>query len=355
MSVNAKPILGITMGDPAGIGPEVIARALAQKYVYEIARPFVVGDAGVIRQAMDIAKVDISVRIVSSVNEADYEYGTVDVLDLQNVDLESLKLGTVSGMAGKASFEAIVTVITLAMNNEIDATVTGPINKESLNKAGCHYAGHTEIYGKYTKTKDYAMLLVDDNLKVVHISTHVSLRQACDLVKKDRVFKVIQLANDACLRLGITKPKIGVAGLNPHASDGGLFGTEESQEILPAIEAARRMHIDAAGPVSPDTLFSKVRGGLYDVAVAMYHDQGHIPLKVLGFVWDDQMQKWESVSGVNITLGLPIIRVSVDHGTAFDIAGQGKANEQSLVHAIEYAAKMAGGKNNLLREVRWSS
>ncbi|ARN56728.1 4-hydroxythreonine-4-phosphate dehydrogenase PdxA [Sedimentisphaera salicampi] len=343
MSSSTKPILGITMGDPAGIGPEVIAKASAQQSVYELARPIVVGDAAVIREAVKIANVDTAVNPVGKVSEARFEFGAVDVLDLKNVDIASLKLGAVSAMAGEASFDAVTTVISLAMNHEIDATVTAPINKESINKAGHHFSGHTEIYGEYTSTKDYTMLLVDGNLKVVHVSTHVSLRKACDLVKKERILKVIQLANEACLRFGIKSPLIGVAGLNPHASDGGLFGWEEEKEIAPAVELARQMHINAEGPIPPDTLFSKARGGQYDIAVAMYHDQGHIPLKVLGFLWDEKMKKWESVNGINITLGLPIIRVSVDHGTAFDIAGQGKASEQSLLHAIEYAAKMAEG------------
>lgn len=338
---ESRPILGISMGDPAGIGPEIAAKALAHKQVYEIARPILVGDAQVMAGAADMANVSIRVRAVSQVGESRFEHGIADVLDLKNVNIGTLEYGKVSAMAGKAAFEAVVKVIALAMDGHIDAAVTGPINKESLHRAGHPYAGHTEIFAEYTKTKDYTMLLVHGNLRVVHVSTHVSLRQACDLVRKDRVLRVIQLAEDACKRFGIEKPRIGVAGLNPHASDGGLFGREEEEEILPAIEAAKTLGINAEGPVPPDTLFSKANGGWYDIVVAMYHDQGHIPLKVIGFVWNDTMQKWQSVSGVNITLGLPIIRVSVDHGTAFDMVGKGRANEESLVHAIEYAAKMA--------------
>jgi len=338
---DSGPILGISMGDPAGIGPEIAAKALANKKVYEIARPLIVGDAQTIAKAVDIVKVDLKVKSVSQVSEAEFEYGIIDVLDLKNVDIEALEYGKVSPMAGKAAFEAIEKVISLAIDGQIDATVTGPINKESLNQAGYLYSGHTEIFAEYTKTKEYTMFLVDGNMRVVHVSTHVSLRSACDLVRKERVLEVIRLAEDACKRFGIVRPVIGVAGLNPHSSEGGLFGDEEENEIIPAIENARILGIHAEGPVPADTLFSKVKGGQYDIAVAMYHDQGHIPIKVTGFVLNNETQKWESVKGVNITLGLPIIRTSVDHGTAFDQAGKGTANEESLIHAIEYAVKLA--------------
>lgn len=338
---ESRPILGITMGDPAGVGPEIAAKALAHKKVYEIAKPIIVGDAKVIAKAADIARVRIKVRAVSRVGESLFEHGVADVLDLKNVNLETLEYGKVSSMAGKAAFEAIVKVIALAMEGQIDAAVTGPINKESLNQAGFLYSGHTEIFAEYTKTKEYTMLLVEGNMRVVHVSTHVSLKRACDLVKKERILEVIQLADDACKRMGIVTPAIGVAGLNPHAGERGLFGDEEAKEIIPAIERAKSLGIHAEGPVPADTLFSKVKGGQYDMAVAMYHDQGHIPVKVTGFIFNNQAQKWESVKGVNITLGLPIIRTSVDHGTAFDQAGKGTATEESLIHAIEYAVKLA--------------
>lgn len=337
-----KPILGITMGDPAGIGPEIAAKAMAEPHIYDICRPLIVGDADVMRQAVRIVGGDIAVRSISQVEEAKFEYGTMDVIDLKNVDINTLVYGQVSAMAGKAAFEAVRKVIELAMEGEIDATVTGPINKEAINLAGYHFSGHTEIYAHFTNTRDYAMMLVDGDLRVVHVSTHVSLRKACDLVKKERVLKVIELGNDACKRLGISSPRIGVAGLNPHAGEHGLFGWEEEQEIIPAIEEARKMGINADGPVSPDTLFPKAKGGQYDIVVAMYHDQGHIPLKTVGFDWNEAEKKWKSISGVNITLGLPIIRSSVDHGTAFEEAGKGTATHESLVHAIEYGVKLAG-------------
>ena len=260
------------------------------------------------------------------------------------VDMDKLERGVVSAMAGNAAFQYVKKVIELAMNHEVDATVTNALNKEAMNLAGHHYSGHTEIYAEYTGTKKYTMMLAHENLRVVHVSTHVSLREACDRVKKDRVLEVIRIADQACKELGIKEPKIGVAGLNPHSGENGMFGREEIEEITPAIEAAKGEGIIVDGPVPPDTVFSKARGGWYDIVVAMYHDQGHIPLKVVGFVYNQAEQKWDAVAGVNITLGLPIIRASVDHGTAFDQAGKGVANELSLINAMDYAIRMSEGR-----------
>ena len=257
------------------------------------------------------------------------------------MDVRRLERGKVSAMAGEAAFRYVEKAIRLAMDHEIDGTVTNAINKEAINLAGHHYSGHTEIYADMTQTKEYTMMLAHENLRVVHVSTHVSLREACDRVKKARVLEVIRIADQACRELGIEHPRIGVAGLNPHSGENGMFGREEIDEIRPAIEAAKAEGIYADGPVPPDTVFSKARGGWYDIVVAMYHDQGHIPLKVVGFVYNEAEGKWDTVAGVNITLGLPIVRVSVDHGTAFDQAGLGTANERSLVNAINYAARLA--------------
>jgi 4-hydroxythreonine-4-phosphate dehydrogenase len=230
------------------------------------------------------------------------------------------------------------------MNGEIDATVTGPLNKEAINLAGHHFSGHTEIYAHFTDTSDYTMMLADNDLRVVHVSTHVSLREACDRVKKDRVLKVIRLAHDACRRIGIGEPRVGVAGLNPHAGENGLFGREEIDEIAPAVREAVAAGINAEGPIPPDSIFSKAKGGWYDIVVAMYHDQGHIPLKLSGFRWNEETGRWDT-NGVNITLGLPIIRTSVDHGTAFDKAGCNEASEASLVSSIEYGVRLVMNKN----------
>ena len=340
-----KPIIGITMGDPAGIGPEVAAKALASADIYKISRPLIFGDAKIIADAAKIANIDFSINPVEKISAAKFTVGTIDVFDLKNVDLEKIEFGQISAMAGNASFEAILKVIELALEKKLDATVTGPINKESINLAGHHFPGHTEIYARYTNTQDFAMLLIYENLRVIHVSTHVPLKRACELVKKDRIVKVIQLLNNACIKFGIESPRIGVAGLNPHASDGGLFGSEERDEILPAIKQAKASGFNVEGPVPPDILFPMAHGGYFDGCVAMYYDQGHIPFKLMGFDWDKEKQSMGSVRGVNITVGLPIIRTSVDHGTAFEIAGKGIANEESLIYAIEYAVKMVRSKN----------
>jgi 4-phospho-D-threonate 3-dehydrogenase / 4-phospho-D-erythronate 3-dehydrogenase len=337
----ARPIIAITMGDPAGIGPEIVAKALARREVYKLARPLVVGDAQVMRQGTEIAAVDLSIRPIARVEEAAFEPGGMDVLDLRNIDVTHLEVGKVSASAGNAAFEAVEKAIELALGKHVDATVTGPIHKEALNAAGHKYAGHTEIFAHYTRTTDYAMLLIYGDLRVIHVTTHVPLRKVSDLITKARVLRVIELADAACRTFGVQDPRIAVAGLNPHASDGGLFGREEQDQITPAVEAARAAGIRVEGPLPPDTLFPQAIGGWFDICVAMYHDQGHIPLKMAGFRWDRASGRWESVNGVNITLGLPIIRTSVDHGTAFDIAGKGIASPDSMIHAIEYAAKLA--------------
>jgi 4-hydroxythreonine-4-phosphate dehydrogenase len=339
-----RPILGITMGDPASIGPEIAAKALADPSVYAKARPFVIGDRNCMADALRITKLVLNLFPIAKVTEARFTQGTLDVLDLANVDMRKLQYGKVSAMCGKASVEYIERGIKMAQAGEIDAVVTGPIHKESINQAGCPYPGHTEIFGAMTNTKDYAMMLLGEDLRVVHVSTHVSLRQAIERTKKARVLTVIRLANRALKALGIAEPKIAVAGLNPHAGEHGLFGDEEVKEIIPAIEEAQAEGIKVEGPIAPDTVFGRARGGVYDIVVCMYHDQGHVPLKTLGFTFDKAAQKWTSVSGVNVTLGLPIIRTSVDHGTAFGKAGKGTAAHQSMLDAIDVAVKLAQGR-----------
>ena len=337
-----KKIIGITMGDPASIGPEITIKALADPALYDRCRPLVVGDAAVMEAARPIVgREDIRIHAVHHVSECLFTPGIIDVYDMGITDPGQLERGKVSAIAGDAAFQYVKKVIELAMDGKIDATVTNALNKEAMNLAGHHYSGHTEIYADFTHTSKYTMMLAHENLRVVHVSTHVSLREACDRVKKARVLEVIEIANQACRALGIAHPRIGVAGLNPHSGEHGLFGREEIEEISPAIEAARAEGIDADGPVPPDTVFSKARGGWYDIVVAMYHDQGHIPLKLVGFVYNQEAGKWDAVAGVNITLGLPIIRVSVDHGTAFDQAGKGSASPASLINAIDYAILLA--------------
>ncbi|MDL2295529.1 4-hydroxythreonine-4-phosphate dehydrogenase PdxA [Lachnospiraceae bacterium OttesenSCG-928-E19] len=343
---EGRPVLGITMGDPVSIGPEITVKALRNEEIYLKCKPLIIGDANVMKNALRILNVEDEIKInpIANVNEGIYQHGTIDVLDLGIVDMDKLVIGKISKMGGEAAFQYVKKVIELALSGEVDATVTNALNKEAINMAGHHYSGHTEIYADLTGTDKYTMLLAHENLRVVHVSTHVSLREACDKVKKQRVLDVIRIANDACKALGIREPKVGVAGLNPHCGENGMFGREEIDEITPAIDEALKEGINVQGPVAPDTVYSKARGGWYDIVVAMYHDQGHIPLKVVGFVYNDEIKDWNAVAGVNITMGLPIIRTSVDHGTAFGHAGKGNGNELSLCNAIDYAVTLSKNK-----------
>lgn len=352
--MDNKPIVGITMGDPAGNGPEITVKALAHRELYEKCRPLVVGDARILEQATRfVSRPDIVIHRCNCVEEAKFSYGTIDVLHLDLIpDVMSFPLGVVSVEGGNAAFQCVRKVIELAMNGQVDATCTNALNKEAMNKAleaakgansdgYTHFDGHTEIYATYTNTKKYTMMLAHHDLRVVHVSTHCSLREACDRVKKARVLEVIEIAHQACRDMGIEEPRVAVAGLNPHCGENGLFGTEEIDEIIPAIQEAQARGIHAIGPCPPDSVFSEALGGWYDIVVCMYHDQGHIPLKTVGFVYDREAQSWKAVEGVNVTLGLPIIRTSVDHGTGFALAGKGTSNELSLVNAIDYAVRMA--------------
>lgn len=343
--LNNKPIVAITMGDPASIGPEVAVKALAKNEIYEICNPIIVGDSRVIQKTVDGLRVDKKINRITDVKDAHFNTNEINVYHLELVDVDKLEVGKVSAMAGEAAFQSVKKVIELALDKKVDATVTAPLHKESINLAGHKFSGHTEIYAHYTNTKKYAMLLVEENLRVIHVSTHVSLRQACDAVKKDRIVEVTELISDACKSFGIENPKIAVAGLNPHAGDGGLFGSEEIEEIIPAIKKANELGLNVEGPFPADTLFAIARGGTFDGCVAMYHDQGHIPFKLVGFEWDGESKIMKSVKGVNITLGLPIIRTSVDHGTAFEIAGKGIASEDAMVLAIKHAVSMVNNKS----------
>jgi len=325
------------MGDPAGIGAEIAVKALSNREIYSLAIPVVIGSKVVMEDTINFIPANVNLNVIDDIKQAKGKYGIIDIFDLDNITLDDFKYGMVSTAAGKASIEYIFKAIELAKEDKVDAVVTGPIHKEAINAAGYKYAGHTEIFADKTNTNDYAMMLADGDMRVVHVSTHVSLRNACELVKQDRVLTVIRLANKALKKLGFEEPRIGVAGLNPHAGEQGLFGTEEIDEIFPAINEAKKEGINVEGPIPPDTIFSKVIGKQYDIAVVMYHDQGHIPLKVTGFKYNKETNKWSSVSGVNVTLGLPIVRTSVDHGVAFGKAGEGRANEESMVQAIKMA------------------
>lgn len=335
------PILGITMGDPAGIGPEVSAKALAEPAVRKAARLLVIGDARTVADAARLARVSLPVRPVHRVGDATWAADAIEVLDLENVDPAAFAFGRVNAMSGRAAYAYIERGVRLALAREIDGIVTGPINKEALAAAGVTHSGHTEILADLTGTRAYAMLLMGRELRVIHVTTHVALRRVPELVTRERVLRTIRLGHDAMRRLGIATPRLAVCGLNPHAGEGGLFGDEEQVAIGPAIAEARGEGLDATGPYPADTIMSRARGGEFDCVVAMYHDQGHTPVKTLGFRYDDARKAWTGMSGVNVTVGLPILRVSVDHGTAFDRAGRGIANPESMIEAILVATEMA--------------
>ena len=334
---DERPLLAITSGDPAGIGPEVVLKALAHADVYDMCRPLVVGDRRVLdRAAPWVNQAPPTYTLVNDAAAGQYRAGTITLLDLQNADPAACSLGEVNASAGRAAVEYVFTACDLALAHNVDGVVTAPLNKDAMNRAGFAYAGHTELLTERTGAKNVSMLLTGPNLRIVHVSTHVALREAIRRVTKERVEVVIDLAYESCRALGIVEPRIAVCGLNPHASEDGLFGDEEAQAIMPAITAARSRGLNVSDPQPPDTVFLRATRGAYDIVVAMYHDQGHIPMKLLAFD-----------SGVNVSVGLPIIRTSVDHGTAFDIAGTGMASENSLLEAIKVAVQMVHAQRTL--------
>jgi len=322
--------IGITMGDPSGIGPEIILRSFGSREIKN-RRVIVIGDYQVMMEAYKMLKISsFSLHRVFDISESIFNSGVLNILDLHLVNLKDLEYGKIQALSGNAAFESLRKGVELAIKRDIDAIVTAPLNKEALHLAGHKYLGHTEILASLTGTKDYAMLLCDKKLNIIHVSTHISLLEAIMSLKRERIEKVISLAKDTMERLGKSAPRIAVAGINPHAGENGLFGNEEIKEIIPAVKNMKGKGINVDGPVPPDTVFLQAFNGKYDIVVAMYHDQGHIPLKLLGFH-----------SGVNVTAGLPFVRTSVDHGTAFEIAWQGKADENSMVEAIKLAVKLA--------------
>ena len=327
---DSRPILAITLGDPAGIGPEVVLKALGHGEVFDACRPLVVGDSGVLERAAAWLEVEPRFERIAEIGSGGYAEGTVPLLDLANVDLAEAPVGQVSAGAGRAAVEYVMRACDLAMAGQVEAVVTAPLNKEAMHRAGFLYPGHTELLAERTGAERVSMLLVGPALRVVHVSTHVSLEEAIRRVTPARVLEVIELAHRSCRMLGIEAPRIAVAGLNPHASENGLFGRQEAERIQPAIEMARARGWTVSDPQPPDTVFLRATRGEFDIIVAMYHDQGHIPMKLLAFD-----------SGVNVSIGLPVLRTSVDHGTAFDIAGTGQASEESMLAAIRVAVTMA--------------
>jgi 4-phospho-D-threonate 3-dehydrogenase / 4-phospho-D-erythronate 3-dehydrogenase len=327
-----KPVIGITMGDAAGIGPEIIVKALAHEEVYQICRPVVIGDAKILERVKPIVQSNAKINIITDPAEGTYEYGTIDVIDVDLLPVD-LPFGEVSSIAGDAAFQFIAKSVELAKERKIDSICTAPLNKEALHKGGHMYPGHTEILADLTDTEDFSMMLTTPNLKVIHLTTHMGLIDAINSINPERTYKVVKLAHETLSRAGFDNPRIAVCGINPHAGENGLFGYgEEEEKLQPGIEQAQAEGINVTGPLPADTLFFRAGRGDFDIVVACYHDQGHAPIKVMGIE-----------EGVNITVGLKggIIRTSVDHGTAFDIAGKNIAAEQSMLAAINSAIELA--------------
>lgn len=341
-----RPLLGITMGDPAGVGPEITVKALSRPDVTSSCRPVVVGDRSVMVAILDLLHSSLRLHPVQHVSDCRFAAGEIECLDLGAVDSAHLPKATVSADAGRAAYAYIERAVDLCQSGTIEGIVTAPINKEALAAAGLQHSGHTEILAKLSGTRDFAMLLMGKDLRVIHVTTHVALRRVPDLVTRERVRRVIQLAQQTMTELGRPRARIAVCGLNPHAGEEGLFGDEEQTAIIPAVKDARSEGIDVHGPLPADTLFSRARGGEFDMVVAMYHDQGHVPVKTVGFTYDEAARTWTGLSGVNVTVGLPFLRVSVDHGTAFDRAWQGIANPESMVEAIEVAVQMLASRRS---------
>ena len=336
MAIKERPTIAITMGDAAGIGPEIIVKTLALKQIYNVCRPLVVGEGTILQDAIKLVDKPLKLRPVKTAGDVQGQFGTIDLLDLHNLDRSEVTPGKICTACGRAAVEYIVATARLALEGKVKALVTTPINKEATRQAGHGEVGHLELLARITGVTEYAIMLVSGPLRVVHLTTHHALRQACEFVTKERVLARLKLVRDSFQQWGIKHPRIAVAALNPHAGEGGLMGSEETDEIAPAIEEAQNLDIDALGPFPADSVFNRAIGGEFDVVLAMYHDQGHIAIKVYGFE-----------KSVSVALGLPMIRTSVDHGTAFDIAGRGIADPQSLEEAIKMAVSLSEEKRLL--------
>ncbi len=338
-----KRHLAITMGDPAGIGPEIILKACARlrgRLQSSDLKLVIIGSGRALQQAEQQLGLGVD---IAGIGVDDAEWPNLCFLQADG-ESEAIAPGVLSADGGRFAYTAVEQGVRLAMSGRIGGIVTAPLNKEALNKAGYHYPGHTEMLAELTGVRGSVMLLAHGNMRVSHVSTHVALQDVPSRLTPERLRHVIELTHKALLGLGIEHPKIAVAALNPHAGEGGLFGRQDIDVSQPLIARMVAEGLDIAGPIPGDTVFVKLRAGQYDAVVAMYHDQGHIPVKLLGFEVDPATGKWQELSGVNITLGLPIVRTSVDHGTAFDIAGKGIANERSMIEAIEYAERLAGAR-----------
>lgn len=325
-----KPIIAVTMGDPAGIGPEIVAKSIADKATFDVARCIVIGDKKVMEKAIEIVGADLKVNVVDSPADGDYSYGVLNMIDLDNIDMSRFEYGKINAMCGQAAFDYIKKSIEITMDKQADAVATTPINKESLHAAEVDFIGHTEIFGALTGTADPLTMFETNGLRVFFLTRHKSLRDMLDDIKKDRIIDYVERCTEALRRLGVKEGTMAVAGLNPHSGEHGLFGWEEVKEIAPAVEELKERGFNVAGPVPADSVFHQAAQGRFNSVLSLYHDQGHIATKTLDF---DRT--------ISITNGMPILRTSVDHGTAFDIAGKGIAGAVSMEEAIRLAAKYA--------------
>ena len=327
--VERRPTVGITMGDPAGIGPEVSIKSLMRSEIYTLCKPVLIGDLNLLKETADHLGLKVEFKVLSSPRDAQGRFGVIEVIDLKNVNLDDLRIGEVSAEAGRASLEYIERAVEYALKGELDAIVTAPINKEAIRMAGCKYIGHTELIGALAGVKEPLTMFWVQGVRIFFLTRHLPLIEAIRAVKKSRIVEIVLRMEHEMRRMGIERPRIAVAALNPHASDGGLIGDEEEKEIKPAVDELREVGIDVYGPIPADSVFHQALEGKYDAVLSLYHDQGHIAAKTRDFY-----------GTVSVTLGLPFVRTSVDHGTAFDIAGRGVANPRSMEEAIKLAAKL---------------
>ncbi|RMC98826.1 4-hydroxythreonine-4-phosphate dehydrogenase PdxA [Clostridium autoethanogenum] len=325
-----KKIVAIPIGDIAGVGPEIVVKALNKKIIYDKVNPLVVGELRAIKRALEVTNINLEINVVDKVEKGKFEFGTIDLIDLNNVNGYEIKFGEVQAKAGKSAFEFIKKSVELAGEHKVDAIATTPINKEALKAAKINYIGHTEILAGLTGTDDPMTMFQVCNLRVFFLTRHLSLKDAVSSVKKNKVYEYILKCSKGLMQLGVKNPRIAIAGLNPHAGEHGLFGMEEVEEIVPAVEAARKKGIDIEGPIGADSVFYKALKGTYDAVISLYHDQGHIATKMVDFE-----------KTISITVGLPFIRTSVDHGTAFDIAGKNIVSSVSMEEAIKLAYEYA--------------
>ncbi len=330
----SKPLIGVPIGDPSGVGPEIVVKTLASEEAMKVADVIVIGNQRIVEQAIAITRVNLRINVVKSPKDGTYEKGVLNLIDLDNVDMQKFAFGKVSAMCGRAAYEYIEKTIALAMNHEVMAVATPPINKESLRAGNINYIGHTEIFGALTHTPDPLTLFQVHNLRVFFLTRHVSLLEMLGMIKKERIIDYVKRCTDALHKLGVTEGTMAIAGLNPHSGEHGLFGWEEVNVIAPAVKELQDAGIKVAGPIPADSVFHQAHQGRYNSVLSLYHDQGHIATKTLDFE-----------RTISITAGMPILRTSVDHGTAFDIAGKNTVSAVSMIEAVTLAAPYAPNFN----------